>query len=43
MDYPRRYDLRDSPHGGEPVLERRFQTPGTCAYSLTFGTQCPPR
>jgi hypothetical protein len=40
VDYPRMYDLIDSPHWGHHVLELRFETPGTLAYSFTFGTVC---
>jgi hypothetical protein len=42
VDYPRMYDLIDSPHWGSHLLEMRFQTPGTFAYSFTFGTECLP-
>jgi hypothetical protein len=40
IDYPRMYDLIDSPHWGSHLLELQFQTPGTFAYSFTFGTEC---
>jgi thiol-disulfide isomerase/thioredoxin len=42
VDYPRMYDLVDSPHWGRHLLEMQFQTPGTFAYSFTFGTECKP-